>query len=191
MSRWRPELRAADALPDPARDARFEAVFAEVYEPLQSYARRRTDAVSADDVVADTLLVLWRRLDDVPAELVVPWSYGVARRCLANQRRGEHRRGALVDRLATERPVGVAGDEPQDDDLVAALAMLSADDRELVRLWAWEQLQPREIAAVLAITPNAAAIRLHRAKRRLAEALGRKSSPPAGHTTVGCAKETP
>lgn len=187
--------RAVTSAVDVDRRARYEALFREVYEPLQAYARRRTDRTSADDVVAEALLVLWRRLDQVPAELALPWSYGVARRCLANQRRSEHRRDALSDRLLAERP-DVAGHDAvpgleHDDELEAALADLAADDREILRLWAWEQLQPKEIAVVLDISPNAAAIRVHRAKQRLGEAMQRKSAARGGHTPVGHAKEAP
>ena len=160
-----------DAGPDPGRRARYEALFGAVYEPLQRYVRRRCPAESADDVVAKVLLVLWQRLDDVPAEAPIAWTYGVARRCLANERRGSRRRLALVSRLETSYAPSdpVASDDP---DLDLALGRLSPDDRELVRLWAWERLAPSEIAAVLDITANAASIRLHRAKARLADHLG-------------------
>jgi DNA-directed RNA polymerase specialized sigma24 family protein len=86
-------------------------------------------------------------------------------------------------------PVPVASDDP---DLDLALGRLSPDDRELVRLWAWERLAPSEIAAVLDITANAASIRLHRAKARLADHLAaRKMSPAAGHTGDGRTEEVP
>ena len=180
-----------DAGPDPGRRARYEALFGAVYEPLQRYVRRRCPTDSVDDVVAKVLLVLWQRLDDVPAEAPVAWTYGVARRCLANERRGSRRRLALVGRLeASYAPaVPLASDDP---DLDLALARLSPEDRELVRLWAWERLSPSEIAAVLDITANAASIRLHRAKARLADHLGtRKISPVAGHTGDGRTEEVP
>lgn len=163
------------------RRTRFEAIFREVYEPLQRYARRRIDAAAADDVVADTLLVVWRRLDDAPDGLALPWCYGIARRCLANRRRGDDRQVRVVDRLMGERDAP----PPDDDVLWEALAELGADDREIIHLWAWEQLQPREIAVVLDISPNAAAIRVHRAKHRLAESFARKNKVAAGHKGVG------
>ena len=56
----------------------------------------------------------------------------------------------------------------------------SPDDAELLRLWAWDGLESPQLATVLGISANAAAIRLHRAKKRLADEL-RKSSAPAGH----------
>lgn len=181
----------ADTGSDTGRRSRYEALFGAVYEPLQRYVRRRCPADSADDVVAKVLLVLWQRLDDVPPEAPVAWSYGVARRCLANERRSSRRRLALVGRLEATYapPVPVASDDP---DLDLALGRLSPDDRELVRLWAWERLAPSEIAAVLDITANAASIRLHRAKARLADHLAaRKMSPAAGHTGDGRTEEVP
>ena len=163
---------------DPARRARFAEVFALVYEPVQRYVRRRGGGSDSDDIVAEALTVLWRRLDDVPADAEVPWALGIARRCLANHRRSVTRRNSLVERLVTS-PV----DEPSTDHVLdEALAVLDPDQRELLRLWAWEGLAPREIAVVLGITANAASIRLHRARRELAEVLGpRKTTAPSGH----------
>lgn len=169
-----------------SRAARFERLALVSYEPLQRFVRRRIDAAHVDDVVADVLLVGWRRLDEIPPGAELPWCYGVARRCLANQRRSAARQVRLVDRLAAERGAAVA--EPVEDEAVtAALALLRPEDRELLELWAWERLEAREIAAVLGVTPNAVSIRLHRAKQRLADALGeRKAAPVAGH---GLSKE--
>lgn len=172
---------------DPARAARFEALVGRVHEPLVRYSRRRADADTADEVVAETLTVLWRRLEDVPADAELAWSYGVARRCLANARRGKVRRLRLVSKAATmieasdtfEPDVAFIGDDA-DPALAVALAMLEAPDQEVLRLWAWEQLEAREIAAVFDITPNAASIRLHRAKQRLKDLLApeRPATPP-------------
>jgi RNA polymerase sigma-70 factor, ECF subfamily len=133
----------------------FEAIAREVMEPVRRFLVRRTDHATADDVLADTLLVMWRRLDDVPESGALPWAYGIAGHCLANAQRGVRRQRRLAVRA------------------------------ELVRLWAWEQLTPGEIAEVLDITPNAVGIRLHRARQKLAKALqigaGRKDKTDAGH----------
>jgi RNA polymerase sigma-70 factor (ECF subfamily) len=166
---------------DPAeaeRRRRFERLVGAAYEPIQRYLLRRTDPASADDVLGDVLLVLWRRLDDVPPENPLPWVYGVARGCLANHQRGAARQERLVHRLARVRT-----DEPPDDgSLAEALETLPAADQELLRLWAWEQLPPREIAQAMEISANAASIRLHRAKSRLKKALtAGKGDAPTGH----------
>jgi len=171
-----------------ARKQRFEAVAPALVEPLRRYLVRRTDAATADDVLAETLLVCWRRLDDLPDE-PLPWAYGVARNCLANADRGVRRQHRLAARIAAVDPptATTAGpdhgpDVAGDPDLDDAMTALRAEDAELLRLWAWEQLTAGEIAEALAITPNAASIRLHRAKEKLREQLERrKTADPAGH----------
>jgi DNA-directed RNA polymerase specialized sigma24 family protein len=50
---------------DPSRHERFVALTELVAAPLHRYALRRIDGETAEDVVADALLVLWRRLDEV------------------------------------------------------------------------------------------------------------------------------
>ena len=156
------------------RQARFEAVVEAVYEPLQRYARRRCDPDTADDVVADALLVVWRRLEQVPDGAVLPWCYRVAANCLANSRRAAGRRVRLASRLATlDPPREVHDPTPPAPELHAALGRLSQSDQEVLRLWAWEDLAPSEIAIVLGASANAVSIRLHRAKAHLAEALER------------------
>jgi RNA polymerase sigma-70 factor, ECF subfamily len=162
-----------------ARRARFDTVVRGVVEPLRRFLARRTDAATADDVLGDTLLVLWRRYDELPAE-PLPFAYGVARLCLANAERGARRQRRLAGRLATLDPPREAPDVVGDVRLGEALAALSAEDAELLRLWAWEQLTPAEIAAVLEVTPNAVSIRLHRAREKLREEL-RKTGAAAGH----------
>lgn len=161
---------------------RFETLARdELIEPLRRYLARRTDAATADDVLAETLLVCWRRRAEIP-QPALPWAYGVARHCLANAERTVRRQGRVAARLAVVDPPREAPPEPgpEHDALHEALARLRDDDAEVLRLWAWEQLTPTEIASVLAVTPNAVSIRLHRAKQRLRHELG-KIETGAGH----------
>ncbi len=164
------------------RRARFEALARdELMEPLRRFLARRTDAATADDVLAETLLVCWRRFDELP-ESPVPWAYGVARHCLANAQRSGRRQQRVAAKLAVVDPPREA-DEPagsRDDALHEALGRLRDEDAELLRLWAWEQLTPTEIATVLGVTANAVSIRLHRARSALREELG-KVEAGAGH----------
>jgi RNA polymerase sigma-70 factor (ECF subfamily) len=154
------------------RRQRFEDLAALVYEPVQRYLRRRLPPEDAADVLSETMLILWRRLDDVPAYSPLPWSYGVARRAMANHRRGQRRHLELVDRLEREPAPGAGnGADEGDDALARALGDLPLSDQELLRLWAWEGLEPRDIAPVLGLTVNAATIRLSRARKRLATAM--------------------
>jgi RNA polymerase sigma-70 factor, ECF subfamily len=170
----------AEEHPDDARE-RFEALAAEVVEPVRRFLARRTDPDTADDVLAETLLVCWRRLDHVPED-PLPWVYGVARNCLANVHRGQRRQVRLAARITVVDPPQEAerdADAP-DERVAAALEALRPEEADLLRLWAWEQLGPSEIAEVLGITPNAVSIRLHRARGKFVEVM-RKMDGSAGH----------
>ena len=152
------------------RRQRFEFLYRESGPALLAYALRRTDREAAQDAVAETFLVVWRRFDDLPAE-PLPWLYGIARRILANQRRGVQRRERLNARLST---VGAGGLEPvdgRDGRVITALATRRASDRELLMLIAWEGLTPAQAALALGCSANGCRIRLHRARRKLERAL--------------------
>ena len=152
---------------------RFRRLFAETERELLAYALRRVErAEDAADVVAETFLVAWRRMDRVPeGEEARLWLFGVARRQLANQRRGQLRRSRLADRLRAELPVAVAAAHTAEDHRVAAvraaLARLEEEDREILRLSTWEELTPSEIATVMGVPGVTVRSRLHRARKRL------------------------
>jgi RNA polymerase sigma-70 factor (ECF subfamily) len=162
-----------------ARRERFRAVYDANYHRILGFALRRVQAADAADVVAETFLVAWRRLDEVPeGEAARLWLYGTARRVLANHARAARRRERLAARL-DELP------EPPDDPtagsdelgVAAALARLRPADRELLALAAWEELAPAEIAVVLGRSAGAVRIGLLRARRRLARELGADQAP--------------
>lgn len=176
-----------EVTPDPVRRARFEAIAEQVFQPLQRYLRRRAIAADAEDALSEVMLTLWRRLDDAPEGEVLPWCYGIARRTLANQRRGQTRQLRLVSRMEAQ-PRSLTAPDPADAgpdaELTEALDSLSEDDREVLRLWAWEQLHPREIAPVLGVSVNAATLRLSRARGRLADAISRQNRSLSGHRAI-------
>lgn len=149
----------------------FEQLYRQRAGAVLAYARRRTTQAAADDVVADVFLIAWRRLDDVPAE-PLPWLLGVARRVLANQRRGEYRGAALRDRIRGQQVAGVRSAHSDDGPsaVVRALWSLGASDQELLMLIAWDRLTRAQAAEALGISVGTLAVRLHRARRRLAKA---------------------
>jgi RNA polymerase sigma factor (sigma-70 family) len=158
------------------RRERFEAAYRELYEPICGYALRRVpQPEDAAEVIAETFATLWRRFDRCPqGEQLRPWLYGVARRVIANQRRGERRRSALAERLVAnfDAPAFEALVGPEDTSALAhAFAALSDSDRELLSLVAWEGLSRDELATALGTTRPAVRLRLHRARRRLRDAL--------------------
>ena len=165
---------------EPTREDRFEELFREHYGAVRGYALRRVPGDLAQDAVAETFLVAWRRLDDVPAD-PLPWLYGVARRVLANQRRSADRGSALERKLAGTAANAVAGDPSErageGEVLRTALARLSERDREALMLVAWHELSGARAARAAGCTRAAFAVRLHRARGRLATQLDLLESP--------------
>ena len=163
------------AVPADGRRRRFEELFAAHASAVYGYARRRTTPADAEEVVADTFLVAWRRLDAVPAP-ALPWLLAVARRTLANRDRGDARRVALQLRLATtadDQPP--APGEAPNAAIQAALATLPPGEHEVLTLLAWDGLSPAEIAAVVGCTRAAVYLRLSRARRRMRTALAEEN----------------
>lgn len=153
---------------------RFREMFDANYQPLVAYARRRvTSAADADDIVGETFAIAWRRRDRVPeGDAARLYLYGVARRVLANQRRATARRRALIGALRPETPV-LAEAALQDPAIEQAFRALREDDREILRLVAWEGLQHAEVAEVLGTSVTTASGRLRRARARLRRELER------------------
>lgn len=167
------------------REETFRRLYDAHFSAVLGYALRRTDRPEdASDVVSETFLVAWRRLPHVPLDAPLPWLYGVARRVLANHRRGDQRRHRLGQRLrhdlATVVP-DVSDRVVQDHTVVVAMARLSARDEEVLALHLWEGLEPREIADVLGLPTTVVRPRLSRARSRLRRLLG-NDPPPAGHS---------
>ena len=153
---------------------RFEGLYERHVRAVTAYCGRRLPADQVADGVADTFLVAWRRIDDVPdghAERL--WLYRVAHRVVGQGWRSARRRRRLSGRLAALRPLGAAGTEDavvdgeDRDRVLAALERLGPNDVEVLRLSVWEGLAAAEIAEVLEITPNAVHQRLHRARQHL------------------------
>jgi RNA polymerase sigma-70 factor, ECF subfamily len=166
---------------EPTRAERFEVLFRDSYPLVRAYALRRAAADAAQDVVAETFLVAWRRLEDVPGDSL-PWLYGTARRVLANQRRSAGRSAALAERLAHARgPAAVRdlGDAVADAELLRlAVERLSDRSREALMLVAWEGLSGARAARAADCSKAAFAVRLHRARAQLAAELAALEAPP-------------
>ncbi len=166
-------------------EERFRRLYGAHFDAVLGFALRRTDRPEdAADVTSDTFLVAWRRIGQVPdGESTRPWLYGVARRTLANHRRGERRRGALGERLraqVADAMRDVTEEMIHRADVTAAMKRLSARDEEVLQLHLWEGLESREIADVLGLPGTVVRPRLSRAKARLRDLLG-NDPDPGGH----------
>ena len=142
------------------------------------YAVRRSDPATAQDAVSETFLVAWRRLAEVPEDpdQALPWLYGVARRVLANSDRSSRRTQRLSALLS--HTGAAVGQVPDPADGVAeqarvrqALGRLPAADQEALRLVGWEDLDLAGAALAMGCSRPTMAVRLHRARRRMAHAL--------------------
>ena len=164
--------------------SRFEALYRQHFRAVLRYALARLEPESARDVAAETFLIAWRRLPDVPDD-AAPWLFGVARKVISGEIRSGTRREALRLRL-----IGTDVGQPGPDEQVAqravvlaALARLGETDREVLRLIAWDGLTSTAAAEVMGVSRLAFGVRLHRARRRLATALEAvETFSPYGHT---------
>jgi RNA polymerase sigma-70 factor, ECF subfamily len=145
--------------------------------PVHRYALRRSDGETADEVVAQVFMVAWRRRSAVPED-ALPWLYGVARRALAEQRRGAARRKRLGERLRGEVIEETPCPVLLDEGLAGALRRLSQGDREALLLRYWEELEPAQIAQVMGCSRATMAVRLHRARLRLRRELEAAGAQP-------------
>lgn len=153
---------------------RFERLYSEHRRDLLAYFLRRADPADAADLLADTFLVAWRRIDAVPhGDPARLWLFGVARNTLRN-----HRRAARTDDVLAAALQDALASVPQpalDNALAlsvgAALDRLNPPDREVMMLAVYEELTPAEISQVTGRSAASVRVRLHRARRRLAEQL--------------------
>lgn len=124
--------------------------------------------------MGDVFATVWRKIDKAPPlEEMLPWLYRISYLVSSNHRKGYTRRNRLETRLRSKPESGahsVAEQVVFRDDVRRvkdAMARLNPNDREILRLSVWEQLSNSEVAAVLGVSPEAAAQRLHRARSRL------------------------
>lgn len=143
-----------------------------------AYAMRRTPSVAdAEDAAAETFSIAWRKIELAPGD-ALPWLLSIARRVISNQRRGRRRRAWLLlklERHASAESAILPERDGSSGPALAALARLRSDDQEILRLVAWDELDHRAVGLVLGITPNAVAIRLHRARKRFRDELLKES----------------
>lgn len=183
-----------NAVPDIYRH-RFERCFRDHYAQILAFSMRRVSGREiAEDVVADTFAVAWRRRDRIP-DPALPWLYAIAGRVIANQYRSTRRRRNLDMRLAQETGAVAPGADPAEsldrrDAFSAAFARLAEPEREVLRLIAWDGLDTRDAARVFGCSPGAFRVRLHRARRKLAKQLEAAGHVPReGRTTVSSSAE--
>ena len=164
---------------DTADREHFERLYDSYERQVHAYCARRTLGHDAGDAASETFLVAWRRLSQVPDEPdTLPYLYGIASKVLSNQRRSEGRRARLLVKLSglgvtpVEDPVTVIGRNDEQRRVEQAVRRLRPKDREIVMLYAWEELPRKQIAQMMGMTKGAIDQRIHRSYKRLARILG-------------------
>jgi RNA polymerase sigma factor (sigma-70 family) len=154
---------------------RFTNLYREHHGEVRGFAQRRVGSAWAEEVVAETFLVAWRRIADVP-EFAIPWLYRVALYEIANLRRRQAKSARVGEALRHSNPHSEAAPDTDSTDLLRSVARafdtLKPRDQEILRLAAWEQLSMAEGAVVLGCSVSAYRMRLHRARARLATKAG-------------------
>lgn len=180
------ETRAIGGFLEPREE--FQRHFEQHRGSVMAFALRRVPANDAEDVVAETFLVAWRRLESLPAE-PLPWLLGIARKVIATRRRGNRRVSNLHNRLHEHAPRFQPIDDPADRaGLAAAFNSLSEKDREVLMLVGWDGLTATQAAEVLGCSPQSLSLRLHRARKRL-EARIETDAPFLSPHRVSAAEE--
>ena len=171
-------------------DERFRQIYAAHERDILAYCLRRVDRDAALDCAAETFLVAWRRIGDVPEGTAsLAWLYRTAHNVIGNFYRQRDRLRRNTVALETTSPAALADtDGPEtllvrrerDDEVVEALRRLSDTDRQVLLLSAWEGLPHAEIAEVVGCSPHAVDQRIHRATNRLGKELASHTHPRFG-----------
>ena len=156
----------------------FESIYRQNRPAVLAYCLRRTEASEADDACSETFLVAWRRIDDLPPPPgTLPYLYGIAGRVLSNHLRSIRRRSRLDEKLSNlgvaphADPAALIIQSACDQDVVKAVRTLKPKDREIVMLYAWEDLARDVIAEMMGMSRAAIDQRIHRSYKRLARIL--------------------
>jgi RNA polymerase sigma-70 factor (ECF subfamily) len=163
-----------------AREKQFNELYLSTREDVLSYLIRRARTLEdAADALAETYTAAWVKLDKIPkGEETRLWLFGAARIELLRATDRSRRHDDVISSLAEEIRSTLSDHYPAigiDAELKAAMSQLSVRDQEILRLTAWEELTPREIAIVTGLSPNVVRVHLHRARRQL-QALLRNES---------------
>lgn len=160
----------------------FETIFERHFEAIHRYLARRAGGGRADDLASATFVVAFEHRIAFRDESssARPWLFGIATNLLRNDQRAEQRALSALARVASDGDQGRldAMDPAASFDLVPLLAALDVGQRDVLVLYAWEDLSYREIATALGIPVGTVRSRLARARSRLRAGLD--GDPSAG-----------
>jgi RNA polymerase sigma factor (sigma-70 family) len=150
---------------------RFRVVFDRHYERVRRYAWARIGS-AGEDVAAEVFAIAFERREryDTARADAVPWLLGIATNLIRGQYRHERRRLRTLAALGQERQPGPDG-EADPSAVASALTRLHRRDRDVLTLYAIEDLSYAQIAEALGIPEGTVRSRLNRARRIVQEAM--------------------
>jgi RNA polymerase sigma factor (sigma-70 family) len=166
-----------DSLDDPRA---FGAIFERHFDDLRRYLVRRAGTALGDELASETFVRAFdgRARFDAERGVVRAWLFGIAANLLRRRARSEERQLRAYARCGADPLVDLLDGVPARVDarrsgprLAAALADLSAGEREVVLLYAWAELSYDEIAVALELPVGTVRSRLSRGRARLRHAL--------------------
>lgn len=137
------------------------------------------DRAAANDVVQETNLVLWRKLDEFdPSRPFLPWAFAVARfQVLANLRDKKRDRllldEDLADKLGSEVESASGSLDAVREALRGCLQKLPPQSRDLVQHRYLRSMSVADVADALGRTVGATKVALLRARKQLAACIER------------------
>lgn len=156
----------------------FELIFDRYHSTMWTYLARNAGRGRADELAADVFVAAFssRSSYDETKGPVRAWLYGIAANVLRTHLRSDARMRRAFGRavrgvVASHRPIDAVDQSIVDRQLLERVAKglreLSANEREVILLFAWEELSYDDIALALDIEVGTVRSRLSRARQRL------------------------
>jgi RNA polymerase sigma-70 factor (ECF subfamily) len=155
----------------------FNDLFRSYLSETSRFIARRTKAEDVEDLAADLFALAWQKRDSIPKGLELPWLYKSARYLISNHNRKNQGRTSILATL--QEPQSAPSAESialADIELADAWKGLSTKEKEILSLWAFEGLEPKQLAVALEKSENACAIALSRAKSKLTQLLNSENN---------------
>jgi RNA polymerase sigma-70 factor (ECF subfamily) len=148
---------------------------------LLRFLGRRAGAKVAEGLLGELFRIAFerRKTFDTSRASALPWLYGIGSNLLLKHRRGEARRLRANARMAAgleaaDRRASAAALDARVlfPRVAGAIEALPDDEREVLLLFAWEELSYQSVAEALDVPIGTVRSRLNRARTRLRELLG-------------------
>jgi len=162
----------------------FGVIFDRHGSTLLRFLARRVDPAEAEDLLGEVFRIAFERRSSFERDRdsARPWLYGIAANLVAKHHRSEARRlramarasalrasaARLLDEDPAERAVAVADAGALWPRVVDAIGALPEAERQVLLLFAWEELSYEEIAQALGVPVGTVRSRLSRGRARLA-----------------------